>query len=92
MPHLKEDKRLSTKRDRVRNVELINELFGKLFAQKPKEHWIELLERHKIPCGPINNVKEVVESPQVQARGMIVELEHRRREGSRWRDPPSRRR
>jgi crotonobetainyl-CoA:carnitine CoA-transferase CaiB-like acyl-CoA transferase len=34
------------------------------------------LERHKIPCGPINNVKEVVESPQVQARGMIVEVEH----------------
>ncbi len=77
MPHLKEDKRLSTKRDRVRNVELINELFGKVFAQKPKEYWIELLERHKIPCGPINDVKEVVESPQVQARGMIVELEHK---------------
>ena len=51
-------------------------VFGTLFAEKPKEYWIELLERHKIPCGPINNVKEVVESPQVQARGMIVELEH----------------
>ena len=76
MAHLKEDQRLSTKRDRVRNVALINEIFGKVFAEKPKEYWIELLELHKIPCGPINNVKEVVESPQVQARGMIVEVEH----------------
>ena len=72
----KTDKRLLTKRDRVRNVALINELFGNLFAEKSKEYWLELLERHKIPCGPINNVKEVVESPQVKARGMIVELEH----------------
>ena len=88
MAHLKEDKRLSTKRDRVRNVALINELFGKLFAEKPKEHWIELLERHKIPCGPINNVKEVVESPQVQARGMIVELEHRQAGKIKMAGPP----
>ncbi len=76
LPDAKNDKRLLTKRDRVRNVAFINELFGNLFAEKPKEYWLELLERHKIPCGPINNVKEVVESPQVQARGMIVELEH----------------
>jgi crotonobetainyl-CoA:carnitine CoA-transferase CaiB-like acyl-CoA transferase len=76
LAHVKNDKRLSTKRDRVRNVALINELFGKIFTEKPNEYWLELLERHKIPCGPINDVKEVVESPQVQARGMIVELEH----------------
>ncbi len=76
LPDAKSDKRLLTKRDRVRNVAFVNELFGNLFVGKPKEHWLELLERHKIPCGPINNVKEVVESPQVRARGMIVELEH----------------
>ncbi len=77
MPQLKADQRLATKRERVRNVALVNEIFGKIFAEKPKEHWIELLERHKVPCGPINDVKEVVESPQVDARGMIVEVEHK---------------
>jgi CoA:oxalate CoA-transferase len=78
LAHLKKDKRLTTKRDRVRNVALINNLFGKILAEKPKECWIELLERHKIPCGPINDVKEVVESPQLKARDMIVELEHKK--------------
>ena len=88
LANVKNDKRLSTKRDRVQNVAVINELFGKIFAEKPKEFWIELLERHKIPCGPINNVKEVVESPQVQARGMIVELEHKKAGRIKMAGPP----
>lgn len=70
------DKRFMSKPDRVRNVDAIVEILGKLFAENPKEHWIELLERRGVPCGPINNVKEVVESPQVKARGMIIELDH----------------
>jgi CoA:oxalate CoA-transferase len=88
LAHVKNDKRLLTKRDRVKNVALINELFGKLFAEKPKEYWLELLERHKIPCGPINDVKEVVESPQVQARGMIVELDHEKAGRIKMAGPP----
>jgi CoA:oxalate CoA-transferase len=88
LERLKNDKRLSTKRDRVQNVALINELFGKIFAEKPKEYWIELLERHKIPCGPINDVKEVIESPQVQARGMIVELDHEKAGRIKMAGPP----
>ncbi len=76
LPNVKTDERFLTKRDRVRNVAAINELFGNIFAEKPKEYWIELFERHNIPCGPINNVKELVESPQVQAREMIIELDH----------------
>jgi CoA:oxalate CoA-transferase len=76
LTNVKNDKRLLTKRDRVQNVSVINELFGNLFAEKPKEYWIELLERHNVPCGPINNIKEMVESPQVEARGMIIELDH----------------
>jgi crotonobetainyl-CoA:carnitine CoA-transferase CaiB-like acyl-CoA transferase len=88
LAHVKNDKRLLTKRDRVKNVALINELFGKIFAEKPKEYWLELLERHKIPCGPINDVKDVVESPQVQARGMIVELDHEKAGRIKMAGPP----
>jgi len=29
-----------------------------------------------IPCGPINQVDEILNDPHVKARGMIVELEH----------------
>jgi CoA:oxalate CoA-transferase len=77
LPEIKKDPRLALKSNRVKYVDIINEIFGKIFAEKPKEHWIELLERHNVPCGPINNVKEVVESPPVRARDMIIEMEHR---------------
>ena len=35
-----------------------------------------MLEAKRIPCGPINNIKEAVESPQTKARNMIVSAMH----------------
>jgi CoA:oxalate CoA-transferase len=73
---LKNDKRFLSKPDRVKNVDALVEILGDVFAENSKGYWIELLEKRGVPCGPINNVKEVVESPQVKARGMIIELDH----------------
>ena len=36
-----------------------------------------ILEVLKIPCGPIFNIKEAVENPQVEARNMIVKAYHK---------------
>ena len=35
------------------------------------------MEKEKIPCGPIFNIKEAVENPQVDARNMIVKAYHK---------------
>ena len=35
------------------------------------------MEELKIPCGPIFNIKEAVENPQVEARNMIVKAYHK---------------
>jgi formyl-CoA transferase len=43
---------------------------------KTKQQWIDALEAAGVPCGPINNLDEVFENPQVQARGMRVDLPH----------------
>jgi CoA:oxalate CoA-transferase len=75
-PDLKNDPRFLTKADRANHAQDVSDVFNRLFEGKPKEYWIELLEGRGIPCGPINNVREVVESPQVQARGMILEMDH----------------
>ena len=75
-PELKSDPRFLTKTDRAKNAQDVSDVFNQLFEGKSKEHWIELLEGRGIPCGPINNVREVVESPQVQARGMVIEMDH----------------
>jgi CoA:oxalate CoA-transferase len=38
------------------------------------DHWLELLGKAGIPCGPINNVAQAIAHPQVAARNMIVEV------------------
>jgi len=73
---LKNDPRFLTKSDRAKNAEEVSGVLGRLFEGKSKERWIELLEGRGIPCGPINNVREVIESPQVKAREMIIEVDH----------------
>jgi CoA:oxalate CoA-transferase len=76
IPEVKTDQRFLTKASRAKHAQEISRIFGPLFEQRPKEHWIGLLEECGVPCGPVNNVREMVESPQVQAREMIIEMEH----------------
>ncbi|NDF06512.1 MAG: CoA transferase, partial [Betaproteobacteria bacterium] len=38
--------------------------------------WIQALEAATVPCGPINNMQEVFEDPQVQHRNMRVDIPH----------------
>jgi formyl-CoA transferase len=44
--------------------------------QRTMHQWIDLLEAHNVPCGPINNIDQVFEDPQVQHRGMRVQMQH----------------
>jgi CoA:oxalate CoA-transferase len=39
------------------------------------DHWIEVLEKAGIPCGPVNNVAQAVSHPQVAARNMLVTVD-----------------
>ena len=60
-------------------VEQHDELFPilqNIFAGKPADDWLALLEKAGIPCGPIYTVAEVLEHPQVKAREMVVERPH----------------
>jgi CoA:oxalate CoA-transferase len=36
-------------------------------------HWLAVIGKAGIPCGPINNIKQALEHPQVAARNMLVE-------------------
>ena len=38
--------------------------------------WLEALNQRGIPCGPINNLDQVFDDPQVRHRGLQLELEH----------------
>ena len=46
-------------------------------SSKITTDWVHLMEEERIPCGPIYNIKEAVENPQVQSRNMIVKAYHK---------------
>jgi CoA:oxalate CoA-transferase len=37
-------------------------------------HWIAVLAKAGVPGGPINNIKQALEHPQVAARNMLIEV------------------
>jgi CoA:oxalate CoA-transferase len=41
-------------------------------ARRPNADWLAALEDAGIPCGPIQNVAQVLADPQVAARNMVV--------------------
>ncbi|MGV3725488.1 CaiB/BaiF CoA transferase family protein [Hydrogenophaga sp.] len=53
----------------------IDALIADAFRQQPTAHWLQRLREARIPCGPVNNMQQVFEDPQVLARGMIAEVD-----------------
>jgi CoA:oxalate CoA-transferase len=37
-------------------------------------HWIDVVSKGGVPCGPINNIAQAIEHPQVAARNMLVSV------------------
>jgi crotonobetainyl-CoA:carnitine CoA-transferase CaiB-like acyl-CoA transferase len=75
-PELARDARFATNGKRVENRAELTRQLQEIFARRPTREWLELLETAGVPNGPINDVAQVFEEPQVRARGVRVELEH----------------
>ena len=75
-PELADDPRFATNRDRVLNRDALVPLLQARMLERDKGEWIELLEAAGVPAGPINSVAEVFAEPQIQARGMQVNVPH----------------
>jgi crotonobetainyl-CoA:carnitine CoA-transferase CaiB-like acyl-CoA transferase len=58
--------------DRVRNRSEINATVQALFGTQPVSHWVELLNRSNIPCGPVYTVPEMFEDEQVRHLGVAA--------------------
>ncbi|MDQ4062004.1 MAG: CoA transferase, partial [Pseudomonadota bacterium] len=43
--------------------------------EKPSAHWIDVLNRAGVPCGPVLGVEQVFEDPQVRHQGMATTYE-----------------
>ena len=70
------DPRFRTNPDRVAHRDaLLPELDG-IFAAQPTARWRDVLDAAGVPNGPIYLLSELFADPQVQHRGLVVEMEH----------------
>ena len=73
---LAEDPRFVTNGQRVENRAELTRRLQEIFAQRSTHDWVELLEGAGVPNGPINDIAQVFEEPQVKARGIRIEADH----------------
>jgi crotonobetainyl-CoA:carnitine CoA-transferase CaiB-like acyl-CoA transferase len=74
-PELAEDARFRTFGDRFAHKDALLPLLQARFATRTTEDWLDRL-RGRVPCAPVNDVRQALADPQVLARDMIVEVEH----------------
>ncbi len=70
------DPRYATNADRLQHRQELHEALEAIFVTRPAEHWLSLFRPLGIPCGPINHLDETLNDPHVQARGMVLEMQH----------------
>ena len=69
-----QDARFATNTARVQNRAALLERMLPVMATRTTAEWIALFEDKAVPCGPINNVAQAFDDPQVKARGIRVRL------------------
>jgi crotonobetainyl-CoA:carnitine CoA-transferase CaiB-like acyl-CoA transferase len=75
-PELAADTRFATNSQRIVHRKELIPLIAQIMRSRSKADWIAALEAAGVPCGPINNMKEVFEDPQVQHRQLRVDMPH----------------
>jgi formyl-CoA transferase len=75
-PELASDGRYATNPGRVKHREELIPVLEKIFVRRDCSFWIESLWREGIPAGPINTVDKVFSDPHIDAREMVIEMDH----------------
>jgi crotonobetainyl-CoA:carnitine CoA-transferase CaiB-like acyl-CoA transferase len=76
LPGLSTDPRFSKNENRVRNRDAITQILSDHFKHDTAEAWVKRIGKVKVPVGLINNIADALAEPQVDARGMLVNIPH----------------
>ena len=71
------DEKFNTNSSRSKNIGELKVIIENKLSSKITTDWVSQMEKERIPCGPIYNIKEAVENPQIQSRNMIVKAYHK---------------
>ena len=78
IPNIANDEMYKTNSLRSKNIDKLKLIIEDKLQHKNTDEWIKVMENLKIPCGPIFNIKQAVENPQIKERNMIVKSFHKK--------------
>jgi len=73
-PALADDPRFATNAARCEHVAALRDALSVPLRRAPTADWLARFSEAGIPCGPIQDVAQVMAHPQVRARNMIVDV------------------
>jgi formyl-CoA transferase/CoA:oxalate CoA-transferase len=76
LPDLADDPRLATNHGRLEHYEILKPRLVERLRTRKRAEWIALLNAEGIPSGSVKNIGEVLDDPQLTARGMIETVDH----------------
>ena len=73
-----ENSKFKSNSSRVKNRKELNKIIEKTILKKTITEWVQGLTKINVPCGPINNIKQVFDDPQVKSRKMKINMKHKK--------------
>ncbi|MEO8357684.1 MAG: CoA transferase [Chloroflexota bacterium] len=70
------DPRFAVNSGRVKHRDELIDILKPVFLTRAVAEWLTVLETAGIPCGPIPTLDKVFAEPQVEAREMLIHMEH----------------
>ena len=70
------DPAYATGQARSDNRDALNERLDALTRQKSSAEWVQILNEAGVPCGPIYDIDEMFDDPQVKHLGMATPVDH----------------
>ncbi len=64
-----------TNRQRLQHRDELRVVITAQTTRHPVEHWIEALNKARVPCGRVMSLRDVFQDPQVQAQEMVLEID-----------------
>lgn len=62
--------------DRVTHRDELEEIIEQHLRTKTRQEWDEIMSNWDVPASPVNSVSEALQEEHLQARNMVVDLEH----------------
>jgi crotonobetainyl-CoA:carnitine CoA-transferase CaiB-like acyl-CoA transferase len=75
-PEWAKEERFINKDARRKAYNELYKMLSEIFATQPRDHWLEKLLAADVPSGPLYDMKEVFDDPQVKHLGMRVDVPH----------------